>query len=65
MVEVTGRGVVAKADVDAQVGLRESVRVARAHHLDGIAEQTERGDGEDLVGVEGTVVGRDQHPARL
>jgi hypothetical protein len=65
VVEVPVRRLVAKAHIDAEIGLRESVAVARAHHLDGLAEQAERGEGENLVRVKGTVMGRDQHPARL
>ena len=65
VVEVSRRGVVAKSDVDADIGLREGVPLARAHHLDGLAEQTQRSDGEHLIRVKGSVVGGDQHPSRL
>jgi hypothetical protein len=65
VVEVPGAGVIAEADVDPDVGVRQGVAITRAHHLHGIAEEGERGDGEDLVGVEGTVMSGDEHPARL
>ena len=65
VVEVPGAGVVAKADVETEIGPGDGVEVTRAHHLDRVTEQAECGDGEDLVRVKGTVVGGDQHPARL
>ncbi len=65
VIEIPARGVIAKSDVDAQLGPGEGVAVAGPHDLDRVAQQTQRGDGEDLVGMKGTVVGRDQHPATL
>ncbi len=64
VVEVAGLGLVAKPDVDAQVRRGEHIAVARAHDLELLAEQPERRDREDLVGVEGAVVRGDRASCR-
>ena len=65
VVEVTGSGVVAEADVDPQIGRRQRPRPTRADDLSGAVEELERGDREHLVRVEGAVMGGDHHRARL
>ncbi len=60
VVEVARGRVVAEADVDAQVAGGERLAVPRADDLDGLVrQQGQRGDREDLIGVEGPVVGGD------
>ena len=60
-----GVRVAGEADVDAHVGGRLGVAVARARDLQRLAEQRQRGEREDLVGVEGPVVGGGVHRAIL
>ena len=59
MVEVAGGRVVAEADVHADVGGGQLLAIPGADDLDRLAEQGQRRDGEDVVGVEGAVVGGD------
>ena len=64
VVEVAGVRVMAEAHVDSQIRGCELLRIPGANHLERVAEQAERRDREDLVGVEGPVVGGDAHVLR-
>jgi hypothetical protein len=61
VVEVAGRRIGAQPDVDAGVAGRDELAVARADHLEVGVDAAQRGDREDVVGVEAPVVGGDPH----
>ena len=65
VVEVARLGVRLPADVDADVGGRLRLRVARADDLERPVRELEHGDREDVVGVEVPWVRGDLHASRM
>ena len=65
VVEVARRGVRLPADVDADVGGRLRLRVARADDLERPVRELEHGDREHVVGVEVPWVRGDLHASRM
>ncbi len=61
VVEVPGRRVVGVTDVDAEIGRGQKLLVAGPHDVEVVMDETQDGDREDLVGVEGARVGGDAH----